>query len=332
MRYIVDIPPVLVDIIQKQIGNGEYRSVQEFILNSVENQVYLLENPSEYIPQTMIEPSSEKEEQKMHKFTLQMKDIDLQTVEHDPSKHRNIMSGFWNKFFPIKITVRTLTNLIPNQNHGNEILLETLQESAATEARKIGFALVKSEKGSGRKRGDRLFTGLPVNKNIERSKSRFKSHFVGEVNSGRPDGMPATLGLISISRGEDGRNYVHLTSQGLAFSKLVNPYIDNKDRNCILSKEEQNFLLNQIIQNLPQEFYEIKFVLNAISRGKTTTEKLSKDISTLKPSFSENRIATYLSGQLNRLTDLGLIKRSYDGGSFRYKNSQKSIDLMEFEK
>ena len=328
MRFIVDITPDAVDKIQNQIRKGEYRTIQEFISTAIQNQIYLIEQPIEQTPEPLTIKTTPvtKDNQTSKENILGKIEDDIETVEANPQRHLDTLSGFWNKFFPVKITVRTLQNLIHNQS--SPILLDELHESASREARKVGLSLVRSEKGSGRKRGDRLFTGLPVNKNSEKSRSRFKSHFVGEQRSNIVDGMPGTLRLLTIFSGQDGKDYVSLTPLGLEFSNIANPYLDNNNKNSVLSDEENGFLLRIISQNLPKEFEDMENILNLVKKGQNTTEDLYNSIREKKPDFSKNEVQTYLSGHLNRMTDLDLLIRKYVGLAYFYEVSEKGYKLI----
>lgn len=317
----------MADIIQSQIDKGEYRTVQEFIVTAVQNQVYLIGNPIKTVKQiSELNQNFVNERTTLKRNILKLSKKNVKTFNSNPNKQQKKLSGFWNKFFPVKITVRILSNLVNNQTE--YVLLDTLQEIASTEARKIGLSLVRSEKGSGRKRGDRLFTGLPVNKNIERTKNRFKSHFVGELRTNYLDGMPGTLGLLNIEKHDNGRDYVSLTPTGLEFSNFKNPYLDNNDKNSVLSKSEKDFLLKIVEKNLVEEYKEIKYLLRLIRDGKNTTGTLFTAIKKTKPESSENKITTNLSGQLNRLTDLDLVHRSYDGLNYIYIITDKGKELI----
>ncbi|MHA1409929.1 MAG: hypothetical protein ACTSQY_06435 [Candidatus Odinarchaeia archaeon] len=329
MRYIVDISPDIVDIIQDRINKGEYRTVQEFITTSLQNQIYLTEHPIDSYNQilktdrSLLKGSEAISTEDLLKLNL----ISISTVDPDPNRLPNNLSGFWNKIFPVKITVRILSNLIENEK--GPVLLDSLQEVASREARKIGLSLMRSEKGSGRKRGDRLFTGLPVSENSESSKSRIKSHFVGEIRSNKIDGMPGTLRLLDIKIANDGKEYVSLTHLGLKFSNIENPYIDHGDKNSILSSEEKEFVINIIKNHLPEEYKEIIYLLKLINEGKTNTKDLVDSVAKVKQDYNENQIHTYLTGQLNRMTDLDLVNRKYDGLSYIYKISEKGKTITE---
>ena len=330
MRYIIDISPDIVDVIQSQINKGNYRTIQEFIITAIQNQIYLTDRPyTEAEDKIKSEIFSTLNNGRSTENLLALKSNSIMTVEPEPDRYFEKLSGFWNKFFPVKITIRILSNLLGDKNE--TVLLDELQEVASREARKIGLSLMRTEKVSGRKRGDRLFTGLPVNKNSERSRSRFKSHFIGEHRAKKIDGMPGTLRLLNIFAGNDGKNYVSLTQLGLEFSNLENPYIDNNVKNSVLSGEEKDLLLNIIKNNLPEEYNDIKNIMRLIYDGQNNTEKLLHSVKNFRPEFSHNEIQTYLSGHLNRMTDLGLLNRTYKGLSYSYEISENGYKILNEE-
>lgn len=326
MRYIVDISPEMVDIILKEIEKGAYRSVQEFIINSVQNQIYLIDTPSQSVASIQSIRKDERAQNESINY-LVLEKSDIATVEPNKEKIQPLLSGFWNKFFPVKITVRVLSAL--QREHYDSIQLALLQEQASIEARSIGLTLVKSEKKSGRKRGDRLFTGLPVKRNDEKSRSRFKSHFVGNLSRNGIYGMPGTLHLIDIYIADDGKEYVRLTGLGKEFSDFKNPILDDKNYNDSLSIEEREFLIQLIKKHLPEEYSEMLSILKCIAEGNTSGKELNQEISLSKPNLSENQINTELSGILNRLVDLNLLNRSYEGLSYLYELSEKGKNLLE---
>lgn len=328
MRYIVDVSPEMVDVIQREIEKGDYRSVQEFIINSIQNQIYLIDNPVQTILPQKITHRVETEiiEKTNIEDYLALEKTDITTVEPNPSMLQPTLSGFWNKFLPPKITVRVLSNL--QRSNNDPIQLALLQEQASLEARAIGLKLVKTEKKSGRKRGDRLFTGLPVKRSNEKSRSRYKSHFVGNLKKNGIDGMPGTLRLIDIYKEADGKDYVQLTNYGKIFSELSNPILDHKKYDETLSEEERNYLIELIRNHLPDEFDEIVYLVELISQGNSTTKHLIEKISESSSNLSKNQITTSLSGALNRLVDLKLVKRRYDGLSFIYEVTEEGNNII----
>lgn len=325
MRYIVDISPNTLDIINILIQKGEYRTVQEFISTAIQNQIYLIEQPESLSitsRPSQIRPSeSIREPQSDSTSLLDLRDYDVETKDKLENTGNRTLSGFWNKFLPVKITLRVLANM--QHEHKTPVLLDMLQENASIEARKLGQTLVRKERGSGRKRGDKLFTGLPVKRSGDKSRLRFKSHFVGTLSGDKINGMPGTLGLIHISRGNDGKNYVSITERGLSFAGLPNPIIDKKHYNSTLSEEERVFLVAEIRSRLPDEYEAMRAVLKLIDEGKVDTKVLLSELEKTYPDLSQNRLTIFLSGVLNRLADLRLVTRIFDNLAFKYAASDK---------
>jgi len=323
MQYIVNISPEIVEIINRQIARGDYRTIQDFIITSVQNQVYLIEqsmtsNTPQIIPLKVVNNDENTDP------VIDVKhDIVFQEYDHDKGYYT--LSGFWNKFLPVKITLRALSNQI--MSHGGPVILETLQETASFNARKIGLALKKTEKSSGRKRGDRLFTGLPVGRNSEKSRLRFKSHFVGNLNRTNIDGLPGTLRMLTMTKGTDGITYVGITKHGQDFTNLENPILDQNDNSRSLSVVEQSFLIKIIQKELPKETHRMQSILELIGQGNNDTKKLL-ELTTVYGEISTQKLSTELSGMLNRLTDLGLVIRRYDGLSYIYEISAENKNFM----
>jgi len=330
MRYIVGISPESLDLINVYIQKGEYRTVQEFISTAIQNQIYLIEQSDESIitsePSQLHTLEIKKEPRSDSISFLTLRDYGVEAISSTENSAKNTLSGFWNKFLPVKITLRVLANM--QHENKNPVLLDMLQENASVEARKLGQALVKKEKGSGRKRGDRLFTGLPVNRRGDKSRLRFKSHFVGSLSRDNIDGMPGALGLIQIFKGNDGKDYISITKRGLHFAGLQNSIIDNKDYTSALSEEEKVFLVSEIKSKLPDEFEAIKSVLKLIGIGNADTKDLMKELEIIYPELSQNKLTIFLSGMLSRLTDLELVKRKFYDLSFKYELSEKGKILV----
>ena len=76
----MDISPFIVEIIQSKISKGEYRSVQEFIVTSVENQVYLIENQNDSIIQTNEDrPKTAHDQNQSKNLTLEIHNLNVKT-------------------------------------------------------------------------------------------------------------------------------------------------------------------------------------------------------------------------------------------------------------
>lgn len=235
--------------------------------------------------------------------------------------------GLWNRFFPVKITVRVLANML--EGNGETVSLELLQENASNAARELGTALLKKEKNLGRKRGERLSTALPTKRNEYKARMRFKSHFVGYLSKNRIEGMPATLRLINIFKDDSERLVVGLTTLGLQFAKLENPILDKNDFNMSLSADEKHFLLGVINSKLPKEANDIHTVLKVIASGASDPKELSRQLATLKSELVKNELITFQSGILSRLFELGLIRRTSSGVSNKYESTTEGEKLFK---
>ena len=326
----MDISPDTLDTINILIQKGEYRTVQEFISTAIQNQIYIIEQPESSITlsrPSQIRPSEIVRESKSDSTSLLvLRDYKVETKDEFEKMGSRTLSGFWNKFLPVKITLRVLANMQHENN--TPVLLDMLRENASVTARKLGQTLVRKEKGSGRKRGDRLFTGLPVKRSGDKSRLRFKSHFVGSLSGDKIDGMPGTLGLIHITKGNDGKNYVSSTEPGLRFTGLPNPIIDNNDYNSTLSEEEKAFLVAEIRSRLPDEYEAMRSVLKLIDEGNADTKALLSELNKIYPELSHNKLTIFLSGMLNRLADLGLVTRIFEGLAFKYEVSLNGKELL----
>jgi hypothetical protein len=322
MRFIVDVTPETVDIINGLIKKGEYRTVQEFISIAIQNQTYLLEHPDSMVetyeqihtPEKGIEADPKKNYRQF--LAINPNEIKLVSLPNS-EQTSDIISGLWNKYLPVKITVRVLANML--KDGIDSVLLDQLQDNASIVAREFGLSLIKSEKGLDRKRGEKLSTALPTKRSEFKSRMRFKTHFVGSLSRNRIDGMPATLGLINVFRGKDGQILVGLTEIGLKFARMENPVLDKNDLNSSFSIEERQFLLGIIETRLPNELRDIKLILNIINSGIFDSKELSKEISKLKPKLEKNELVSFKSGILSRLIDLGLVKRMNRGLASQYE-------------
>jgi hypothetical protein len=79
---------------------------------------------------------------------------------------------------------------------------------------------------------------------------------------------------------------------------------------------------------LPDELQDINSILTLINKGENNTGLLTNSIKTLKPDITDNQIATYLTGQLNRINDLDLVDRRYDGLSYIYEVTKKGNKIL----
>ncbi len=80
----------------------------------------------------------------------------------------------------------------------------------------------------------------------------------------------------------------------------------------------------EIRSQLPNEYDSIKTVLRLIEDGNTETKSLLSKLERTYPDWSKNKLTVFLTGMLNRLTDLGLVRRNFVSLAFKYVVSENS--------
>jgi len=342
LRYVIDLDADTVDAINRLIREGRYRTVQDFLFTAAQNQLYDIENT--HNPVVIRDSSSASSSTTDRTVRLTAPDLDLSPLltapdanklqTTPPPKSEEVASeiyGLYNRFFPTKITVRVLANML--KGNGPNVPLSTLQENAASIAREYGKKLLKKEHGLGRSRSEMIATALPTKSKRPidefKAKARFKSHFVGYVSKERMEGAPAALRFVNIHKGDNGRDVIGLTVAGLEFAKLANPVIENEDLNSPLSDKEREFLLKQISAELPEEARLMQSVLEAIKAGATNPEKVQEGLKKLKPELKESELSTVRSGLLSRMSELGLVTRERVGLSVRYHITSAGQEFLK---
>jgi hypothetical protein len=149
-------------------------------------------------------------------------------------------------------------------------------------------------------------------------------------------GMLPDLKFVNAIQDEDGSFRIGLTEYGKQFAALENPVLD-LGRPESLSKEEINFLINHIADNIPNEFEHVMTVLKAINEGKQTRPELNEILKQYYVRYhqgtewSNTVVNTMRSGLMSRLNDLGLIKREKLGKNVRYHLTPEGIQHMGME-
>ena len=321
VRYIVDIPPEVVDEISKHSRTGKYRSIQDFIMAAVQNQLYIEQEAGSVNGSDLGTTSAGAADALRPQIDLLVPDVkNVQTLDSPSnSKVSDQIWGQFNRLFPVKISMRVLANML--KENGKGVSSEEAQEKAAREAQRIGRELKKCDDRLNRKRGDRLSAGLPfpLGKNEYKAITRFKMQFVGyplvsKEGNLRIDGAPAVLRFVDIFK-EDNNWMIGITKAGLKFASILNPILDRNDFSTptVFSEEESNFLVEHIGQNLKSEAVAIKSILQSIKNGQNTPEKLNSLVKRLNREWTENKAVTMRAGLISRLSELGIVTRSKQG-------------------
>jgi hypothetical protein len=225
--------------------------------------------------------------------------------------------GQFSKFLPAKAACRALANLASETPAGFD--LDKTAMKIAASAVTLGEYLAELDRRHELARDEALAVGFPSNgENSDRSRLRFATQFVGTLTNGRPGGMLWELRLAS--PGSTGK--FNLTESGWRFATLHNPALD-EGRGERLTREEIEYLLSHIRQQVPTEHSAYLLILNGVVGGADTPEKLDQLCkqhvsSDRRDDLSDAFITTQRTGAVSRLNELGLIGRRRERNRVTY--------------
>mgnify|MGYP001093531263 CR=1 FL=1 len=327
MRYVLEIPPELAEEINRQIRSGKYRSPQDFIIAAIQNQIQLesqetLETASELpiSPEYSALSSSQSAAPIMKTVAVQLLSSDVAKVKTVSLKNLERPSALWgqyNRFFPVKIVTRVAANLAKEYS-SDYVPLGELQERSAQIAREFGKIIERKDKQLGRKRGTIISAGLPIGRDQDKAKSRFKNQFVGNMVGNRIEGASPTLKFLDMMKDEKNSVLVGITDFGLRFASLSNPVIDLEDYSAALSAEEVEFLLDHIASEVLGEAKLIRLILAGVKEGIATPEELNNRFKVYYSDWKRNEVVMMRAGVVSRIGELGLLERRKDGVRVTY--------------
>lgn len=198
-----------------------------------------------------------------------------------------LLFSFYSRLLPVKIVITTLGHML-ERNKSEKIELKDLRVNAYDIAEEISETLSKYEKNHHIARNRKMSTGLPKkgkdendDEKIAMAQKRFKDQFVGRVRKNRitgteyVEGAPAALGLICAAK-ENDEFFVSLTDKGKKFFLLENPVMQGEYERGPLTKEEGDFILNELIPDLKLENEFVNIALDTIKKhGKKTDKKIT---------------------------------------------------------
>jgi len=311
----------------KQVHSGRYKSPQDFIIAAIQNQVYIesqetVETDSEVLKsqEYSAPPSFSFAAPMTKKVAIQLLSSDVAQVKTVPLKDFQRPSFLWgqyNRFFPVKIVTRVAANLA-REYSAEYVLLGELQEKSAQIARELGKVIERKDKQLGRKRGTIISAGLPIGRDQDKAKSRFKNQFVGYMAGNRIEGAAPALKFLDMMKDEKNSVLAGITDFGLRFASLSNPVIDLEDYSAALSAEEVEFLLDHIASEVLGEAKLIRLILTGVREGVATPEELNDRVKTYSSDWKRNEVVMMRSGVVSRMSELGLLERRKDGVKVTY--------------
>jgi len=290
-----DVDGDLYGKIEELVKNGKYQDIYQFIKIAITNQIQEEQSGSTSYSQPTVPFSIKFEQMKdqaMQKVLRTLSDIPLEESQLPPPI-QDLIWSFYNRFFPVKIVVRTLATLVGPQNTWIE--LNKIQEESYALAQVISSKLKQIEEQSGFARNEKLSTGLPtplselegargfqrpkIESKILASKIRFIEQFVGKLTKKEPSyefkGACFDMNLIGVKI--EGKNcYVTLTENGKEFALMENPILDEDKYNDSFSSEEVSFIFNKILPRFKLENIIVKRILSELGNNELTSEQIDK--------------------------------------------------------
>jgi Arc/MetJ-type ribon-helix-helix transcriptional regulator len=340
MKVVVDVPDGLMQQVREAVQQGEYEDAREFVTIALENQAELELDDDEASDVMTLEQAIESEAQQPRTDghpvitssssdgvnALKRLEYDLVATVSSPDYDRLDAGPLWgqyNRIFPVKLTLRVLANELRNQavhtssqvdGSGAEwVSLDRFSQKAAEIAREYGMKIKQTDNNKSRGQGEKLSAALPVGDDPEKSKKRFKSHFVGDIDQqGGLSGAPAHLLFVNIP--SDSPGLIDITEAGLEFASKWNPLIDGGvSSDQALSEDEAEFYLRHVEEQLPEEFNAMTLTAAAIEDGHNRPTSLTERIASINSDWSEAQASTIRAGLVSRMYELDLVDRERVG-------------------
>jgi len=246
--------------------------------------------------------------------------------------------GQHNKLLPAKASCRALAWLLKEPENGSQgVLLSKATAEISEQAVRLGDYLRFLDDKFEVNRDDAFSTAFPFSgaESEDKARLRYSNQFVASMSKqGRLTSLLIDLKLINHARSKSPK--ILLTNAGWNFARLKNPILDSLPSENIpakLSEEERAFLLDHVHEHVPTEDFAYRTILQAISDGEDTPEKLDailrRHLSARSDRpFTDAFITTQRSGAISRMADLGLIDRVRDGIRVTYVVAQQGNKFM----
>ncbi len=229
-----------------------------------------------------------------------------------------LLFRFYSRFFPVKIVMAVLANILYEKNQ-TKVKLTDFRTAAYDIAEEISNHLTEIEKQNSTPRNKKISTGLPKkgkeDTDIEKtaqSQKRFKDQYIGRLRKNREtgeafvEGAPGALELIYIFK-ENDEKFVSMTEKGRKFSLMHNPVISGNYKENAITKEESEFILNELIPDLELEKTLIDTALTTIKNHKgkeKITDVLDEEFLKTFKKFKDKNSKKATDYNLNNLSTL----------------------------
>ncbi|MCV0409370.1 hypothetical protein [Nitrosopumilus sp.] len=240
-----------------------------------------------------------------------------------------LLFRFYSRFFPVKIVMAVLANMLYEKNQ-TKVKLTDFRAAAYDIAEEISSHLTEIEKQNNIPRNKKISTGLPKKgqedediEKIAQAQKRFKDQYIGKLRKDREtgeefvEGAPGALGLIYVFE-ENGEKFVSMTEKGRKFALMYNPIISGNYKENALTKEESEFIINELIPvlELEKQFIDTALITIEKHNGKERiTDVLDEEfLKTFKKFKAKNpkKVADYALNNILTLAD-GITKKRIVG-------------------
>ena len=122
-----------------------------------------------------------------------------------------------------------------------------------------------------------------------------------------------------------------LTDRGYELALIRNPILDDDLRKAVatLSDDERSLLTNQVLTYVPGELHDVRLVLGAVVAGKVTPDALFNAVRLELPAhWSDVMTRTHVSGIVARLTEMGLLRRRWEGRTVTYEAASLATTVL----
>jgi hypothetical protein len=356
-KRLIDLPPSIEQLVWRKIQDGTYESFDHLVALALENQLKAEgNNQNWWLGKFQDAGKSSPAEKRMIRKQISSADgprpdgnlVGVESIQHlielpagqpillETMLPQDTLSGpLWGqyyRFFPLKPALRMLAHL-------SEERLPTVPEfraAACDVAERVGRALRSRDVELGLKLGDLLSTSLP--ESTDKSRRRYADQFLiyTRPSDRKHDGLLPRMKFVSVhAEGEALR--IGLTEAGLNFSRKANPIIDGDSRGrSSLSRDEQEFLIGHIEQEVPDEADHMVTLLGLIAGGVIARESLNKKMRVYYSSHQDKKrpwtdahVNTMRAGLQSRLHELGLTSRTKHGLTVSYVLTERGRRFLQ---
>jgi len=248
------------------------------------------------------------------------------------------LSGHYNRFLPMKISLRVLLNMIvTSETYGGDdyigerekIYIEDFREKALETATYAKKYFKKIDLRNQFDVGEKITVGFPddVNddSNAKKSVERFVSQFVGSIRK-KGKGSLCEMGFILVD--DDG--VVEMTREGLYYALRTNPIIDRTPegvKGISMSHDEKGFMVNHIRKHLAEEWKLMEIIARQIYEGNLNPKMLDNFLET-EYEWSSSKSNQARNGCISRMVEIGFVTRQKKGREVYYQLTEWAERLL----